>query len=293
MIKVMQGTYNESVIMYGFGDNSSPITISGDTSNGGKPTMDGGGSLTMGIGIVESRNIIIENLKFINYTDEGVLVGFSSKITLKTSEFTANGRASIEPDYDGEGFGIQVSDSSSITIEASTFINNGPGAERRANNIMGTGIDTFEMKNSVIRGNTSSKNIGGGVLVEDGENVLVENNLIEQNDLDVSQDGWWDAGIWVDGGKNITVRGNTIKDNLGPGIEVSDEDLNYPTGYVVENNSITGNYFSLYTFNFGVCPRPASDILLWQNNSVVNNSYSGELLDEWELDSGQQILCSR
>ena len=40
----------------------------------------------------------------------------------------------------------------------------------------------------------------------------------------MSADEWWDAGIWVDGGADVRLVRNTIQDNLGPGIEISDED---------------------------------------------------------------------
>ncbi len=58
-IKILPGTYNESVILYGFGSGDAPITISGVESDGAKPVMDGQNTLTMGIAIVAILNIII------------------------------------------------------------------------------------------------------------------------------------------------------------------------------------------------------------------------------------------
>ena len=55
----------------------------------------------------------------------------------------------------------------------------------------------------------------------------MKRNRIYGNDLDVSADEWWDAGIWVDGGADVPLVRNTIQDNLGPGIEISDEDFNH------------------------------------------------------------------
>lgn len=293
-INILPGTYKESVILGLFGSDSAPITISGIDDGSGQPViLDGDRCLTMGIGIGESQNFIIENIEFQNYTDEGLYVFISSSVIIRDCVFTSNGFESIEPDFNGEGFGLIVVDTSDVTIENNEVFKNGPGPKAKA--IMGTGIDTFAMSDSVIRDNSSHDNIGGGILVEDGVNVLVENNLIENNDLDATAEGWWDAGIWIDGGYGITARGNTIRNNLGPGIQVSDEDLQYYNdpkasyGYLVEDNIITGNYFGLYTFNFGQCPLPPTDILIWQNNTLENNVYEGTLDPENKLE--EQLLC--
>lgn len=58
---------------------------------------------------------------------------------------------------------------------------------------MGTGINTFGNRNLVIADNSSFRNIGRGILVEDSWEVVVERNQIYEN-------------------------------NLGPGLEVSNED---------------------------------------------------------------------
>ena len=120
--------------------------------------------------------------------------------------------------------------------------------------------------------NTSTRNTGGGILVEDSADVLVENNTISDNDLDASIDEWWDGGIWVDGGHDITLRGNTITDNLGPGIEISDEDNQQPYGYLLENNTVTGNYYGIYIWNFTDEGMPGDDVLRMVNNDITGNT---------------------
>jgi len=250
-------------------------------------------------GTYSISNQFAENLEFRNYTDEGLLVALSSDVTIRNNVIQHNGSNSIEPDYNGEGFGLNITDASNILIENNRVVQNGPGAERRARSIMGTGINTYAAKQMIIRGNLSSNNVGGGILVEDGVQVVVENNMIEKNDLDVSADGWWDAGIWVDGGHDVTIRNNTIRNNLGPGIEVTDADLQYykypdaTRGYVVTNNIISGNYWALYTYNFGQCPLPPKEILVWENNSIEKNRYTGSLPDEFEYDREKQLLCDK
>lgn len=135
---------------------------------------------------------------------------------------------------------------------------------------VGTEINAYGISNSVIRNNRSYDNRGGGILVEDSVQVVVDSNEIYSNDLDVTADEWWDGGIWLDGGRNVTVRNNVFRDNLGPGIQISDEDRQSPTGYVLENNRSNGNYFGIYIWNFGTTGFPPDSVL-----RLVGNDFSG------------------
>jgi parallel beta-helix repeat protein len=100
----------------------------------------------------------------------------------------------------------------------------------------------------------------------------VEDNRVDGNDLDASRFEWWDGGIWLDGGGDVLVRNNQFVNNLGPGIQVSDEDLQSPTGYRLENNTSSGNYFGIYIWNFGECPYPDEDVLTRSGNDFTRNS---------------------
>ena len=102
---------------------------------------------------------------------------------------------------------------------------------------MGTGINTRNCIHCQIQSNRSYNNTGGGIFFEDGVDMLIEGNEVFDNDLDATIDGWWDGGIWIDGGRDIIVRNNMFRDNLGPEIQISDEDLPNPYGYVLENNN--------------------------------------------------------
>ncbi len=223
-LRLLPGVYRESVILGMFGDPEQPITFQGVIRDGQRPVLDGGGELTMGIALVESQNVVVEGLEFRNYTDEGLLVLLGSKVVIRDNRFVGNGRGSIEPDYEGEGFGVNLLGVREALVEGNEAYGNGPSEARQARGLLGTGINTYELKDSVIRDNYSHDNIGGGILVEDGENVLVEGNRIEANWLDAAGD-YWDGGIWVDGGRKITLRGNLVVGNHGPGIELSDEDV--------------------------------------------------------------------
>jgi hypothetical protein len=108
------------------------------------------------------------------------------------------------------------------------------GSDIAQQGILGTGIDTYKLERATIRDNHAHDNIGGGVLVEDGVNVLVENNQIDHNELNAGGE-YWDGGIWFDGGHDTKVHCNMIASNHGPGIQISDEDVQYQEasfGYV-------------------------------------------------------------
>lgn len=285
---VLPGTYYESVILGAFGDDGAPIMIKGVVEDGKYPVLDGEGKRTLGIALVESQNFVIEGLEFRNYSESGVRILVGSDFIVRDTLFVDNGRTSIDPDSDGEGFGIDIDGVKNVLIEDSEFSGNGPNQERWENFTLGMGINTYEIENSIIRNNYVHDTIGGGILVEDSQNVLVENNRIEDNELDANGD-YWDGGIWVDGGRNITLRGNTITGNHGPGLNLSDEDVQYPsasTGYIVEGNIVTGNLFGAYTWNFGVCPVP-SDAILFNDNQIEGNQEKDMWCEEWTCGEGE------
>ena len=147
--------------------------------------------------------------------------------------------------------------------------------------MLGTGINTFMCTDCVIRNNHSYENVGGGILVEDGVNVLVEGNEVIANYLDATEDEWWDGGIWIDGGHDIIVRNNEFRDNLGPGIQISDEDHQQPYGYVLENNTSRNNYYGIYIWNFGTSELPPESVLRLTNNLFQDNSVQDVWIEDW------------
>ncbi len=278
--------------MASFGDGRSKIVIKGVEENGKKPVLDGGGTRTMGIAIVEGNNISLEDIEFRNYTDEGLHVSRSKKIEVKSSVFHHNGFHSVEPDNEGEGFGVSFIEVTDVKIENNLVYDNGPEARLKAKGILGMGIDTYRLENALIKANTVYGTAGGGLLVEDGINVEVIENEIYNNDLNPGGD-YLDAGIWIDGGHHIMVRGNNIHDNNGPAIQVSDSDLKYPyqsCHYKVVHNTFTNNYWALYVDNFGACPFPRARVLIYKNNISRNNRYPGGN-PEYEQGAYGDVLC--
>lgn len=288
-LNILPGTYHASVVMGAFGGPQGPITIRGLPDGDAIPILDGRSTLTMGLALVESTNIVVENLHFRNYTDEGLLVLLGADLIIRDNLFTHNGRASIDPEMYGEGFGLNVLGARRVLIQGNQAIANGPNQQRWQNFTLGTGINTFELQDATIIANQVHDNIGGGILVEDGLNILVADNHITANQLDANGD-YWDGGIWVDGSRNVTLRGNQIIANNGPGINISDEDVQYPDssyGLIIEGNLITDNLFGLYIWNYGVCPLPGESILLLIDNQIQDNTLADLHCLDWACGDSQ------
>ena len=100
----------------------------------------------------------------------------------------------------------------------------------------------------------------------------MEGNEIYNNDLDASADEWWDGGLWLDGGHDVTVRDNVFRDNLGPVIEISDDDNQNPYGYVLENNVCIRNYWGIFIWNLGSSDWPPENIIQRSGNQFTDNS---------------------
>jgi parallel beta-helix repeat protein len=273
---IMAGTYHEKVLLQNLGHPSAPITVKGETGT----VLDGLGSMTIGIWCEQCTNLVFEKLEIRNYTDIGIGALMSSAITFRSLEVHHNGFAVQFRDWEFEGYGIEADECSGVLIENNDVYQNGPNPQL-PDLLMGTGINTFGCSDSIIRNNQCHENIGGGILVEDGLNVLVEGNNVYDNDLDATAEEWWDGGLWVDGGHDITIRNNTFTGNLGPGIQISDEDIQEPYGYILENNTSTGNYYGIYIWNFGSEDWPPERILQRSGNLFENNSVLDIWIEAW------------
>ena len=285
-IVVAAGTYEEGIELTGLGvtlqdkDNGDGTIVLMGADENDKPVLDGQGTTRMGFWCENCSNIEVSNLIFTNYTDIGIGFSGGSNLTMSGLEATDNGFAVQLTDWDFEGYGIFVENASDVLIENCQAYRNGPNPQ--GDIYMGTGINMYGCTDSIMRNNISNDNIGGGYLIEDSENILFENNVARRNDLDVSFDGWWDGGLWLDGGRDVTVRNNTFTDNLGPGIEISDEDLQNPTGYVLENNTSTGNYWGIFIWSFGTDDWPDEDIIRQSGNDFSGNSRGDVAIVPWE-----------
>ena len=280
-INILPGTYTESLGILQCGSDKDTIHITGYQ---GTPVLDGQDKKTMGIYCEECTNLIFEKLTIQNYTDMGIGFSECEDITLRNLTVRENGHRVQLVDWELEGYGIHAENSRKVTIIQNNVYRNGPEPKVIPDRILGTGIDTYGNVDVLIKDNKSYQNIGGGILVEDSKQVLVENNEVYENDLDATADEWWDGGLWLDGGEDVTVRNNIFRDNLGPGIEISDEDLQKPTGYVLENNESTNNYYGIFIWNFGTSSWPPDSVLTQSGNQFTDNLCQDVWIEAWDSD---------
>lgn len=273
-IEVMPGVYTESVNL----GEAHSLNISGQSTDA---ILDGQGERALGFWCSDCRNILVGNLTVRNYTDIGVGVYRSEEVSLYNLVVQHNGFAVQLDDWELEGYGIHVDESANVQVTECEVFENGPQPQT-PDLLMGTGINTYQCQNCLISQNKAYNNIGGGILVEDGENVYVGRNVVFGNNLDATPDGWWDGAIWVDGGHNIEVSNNIIFNNHGPGLQISDEDNQQPTGYVISSNTITGNLYGIYLWNFGTTDWPPMDIVTLEDNVIVDNIERDIWIVDWE-----------
>lgn len=234
--------------------------------------LDGRGTAPFGFFCDSCADVVVEGLEIRGFTDIGVGFTRSTNVTLHGLSVHGNGIDVQYVAWELEGYGIHVDASQRVTISGNDVFDNGPDATRSPAAILGTGINTYGNRDVVIDGNNSHHNRGGGILVEDSERVVVSGNLVEANDLDATAEEWWDGGIWIDGGADVVVTGNVVRDNTGPGIQVSDEEHQSPHGYVLTGNVSTGNLFGLFVWGFGTDGLPSEWVLTMDGNDISGNS---------------------
>ncbi len=277
-VLVLPGIYTEALTLENVGNSNVPTTIRGE---GGVAVLDGQRTMTIGLWCEDCTDFTFENLEIRNYSDIGIGVSLSSNITMRNLEVHHNGYDAQLVGWEIEGYGISVDECQKVTVENSEVYRNGPQPQL-PDRLMGTGIDVYMCTDCIIRNNQSHDNIGGGILVEDSINVLVERNEVFSNDLDASAEEYWDGGIWIDGGHHVTVRNNVFRNNLGPGIQISNEDHQQPHDYVLEDNIITENYYGVYIWNFGTSGFPPESILRMSNNQIFGNTVQDVWIVPWD-----------
>ncbi|MBI2441869.1 MAG: right-handed parallel beta-helix repeat-containing protein [Lentisphaerae bacterium] len=162
------------------------------------------------------------------------------------------------------GYGIYVN-GDGLVIENNTVTHNGALPSGGG----GGGIEGYGMINTLIRSNECSFNFGNGILIEDSVATVAEYNTANSNDCRAPDGTWFAAALWLDGGHHVTVRRNRFDHNLGPGIEISDEESAAPYAYEVSSNNANSNYWGIYLWGF---TRPAAEPINITGNTLSDNS---------------------
>ncbi len=127
---------------------------------------------------------------------------------------------------------------------------------------------------AVFEGNTSYRHCiyfgidcgwdGGGMKFTRGENILVKDNHVYEND---------GRGLWSDVFiKNIIYEGNIVENNVGPGIN---HELSYDA--IVRNNTVKGNGtgFSIWGWGAQILIQNSTDVEVHDNTVVVPANADG------------------
>ena len=271
-IVILKGTYHESIDLEDY-TPAQRITIQGENAQTGRPedqpVFDGENTKKYFMYCFDNcANITIEYLTIQNYRWTGLLFFRSSNIQLRYLHVSHTGLVWI-PDLEDWGDGLRFDECSDCLVENSTIENT--GGISSDNDLHGHGIVLFGSTNTTIRNNTIANIKGDGMVVEDSCHIVVEGNEI--TDVDVRRATWFGGGIDTDGGFDIIIRNNVIRNSNGPGINIGDEEIQYPKrsrGWKIDGNTIEGHKFGLYIWNFGMCP-PTDDILQATNNTYANN----------------------
>jgi parallel beta-helix repeat protein len=288
-VRILPGTYAESVVLSAFGtDNLSVIVRGVPDDDGNPPVLEGGGTLQVGLGLEDCKNFIIEGLELRGFTDAGMWVRGGSSIVLEDNVFRDNGRRSVDPDLGGEGYGLSAVSAEGLTVTGNLFAANGPGPERRDEAILGAGFHAQALSNSALRDNQAHDNLGAGIRVENATNLRLQANDLSGNLLDAAGQGWSGA-LWVDGGGEITIQGNDIRDNHGPGLQISDARASGAAGFLVQDNSVRANRWGVYLWNFGACPYPDQERLSFVENDIAASTEADHWCEEWRC--GEEQPC--
>ncbi len=292
-VYVAPGRYEESILLSEFGQKGVPIRIVGQSGpNGEKPVLDGGRHFTYGIAIIgedeahKSYSFVVENLEFANYTDAGFAAITAEDITLRNSILRDNGFHGMNPENNGEGMGADFVEVIGLVVDGVEGIHNGPEDAVWQQGILGGDISVWGSQDVVVRNCTTHDTIGNGLLFEDTVHALAEDNRFTHALLTAPHEEV-DGAIWVDGGHDILIRHNVVADNQGPGLQISDEEVQHPYGYVFEGNIVTGNQVGVFIWNFGVCPWPDESIVKMVDNVFRDNRDGVVRCEPWGCGEGQ------
>lgn len=265
---ILPGVYNEACY-FDSEEYDELVTIEGKSG----AILDGKGIEYEGLIIECSSNIRVSGLEVRNYKCAGINVLDSSNIIVSDNKVHDNGFDSSDYEWDHEGYGINLKYSENTVTDGNIVYANGPSHEIIDKfGKLGTGINTYELYDSQIINNKIYDNRGGGILIEDGIDIIATGNTSKNHRVEAYYDPkypeegkWWCGGIWIDGGSLVLVSNNSFVDNKA-GILISNFDEQEPYGYEIKKNKLSFNYYGIEIMDF--TPPLDKNVI-----NIVNNKY--------------------
>ena len=214
---ITNNTMNENGIsIYGSPENWTSHTMGTSNTVNGKPVYYyknvTGFTVPYGAGQVVLANcswITVENQNCSNGS-VGIMVGYSSNITLMNNICSAN-----------NAHGIQLYRSSNCTITNNTCSSNNDN-----------GIYLWDSNACTITNNTCSSNNDHGIVISTSNDCTIENNTYSSNNGN---------GIYLISSSDCTIENNTCSSNNNDGIRLS-----FSSDCTITNNTMNENGISIY-----------------------------------------------
>jgi len=309
---IVNRCFNNTVTIIG----AQEVVLDGQVDLEGQTVLDGQivlrdqEGISGAIYIERSSNIIISGLKVRNYKAYGIYAVGSFDVKVVDNQVFNNGSNNLAEVVNNdesvsvvgkEGHGIDFRYSYNMIADSNIVYENCPSQLiQDTYGRLGTGINTYGLRNSKIINNIIYDNRGGGILVEYGIDVRVNDNDVYGHRYEVFKDPktpadgkWHCGGIWVDSGTKIYINGNIFSDNIA-GIFLTnlhlwggEPDPNDPQKtinvFTITNNELTDN-------NYGI----EIELVAWKENefnvwawvNVLDEDYiKGENGESVEVDN--------
>ncbi len=161
-IRVLPGIYSFAIVLEKCNPQAE-IVIEG---HNGIPVFDGKKTLPGALFFEKCSNLSINGIEFKNYTDFGIGGTYCKKISFTNLILQNNGRKVQLTGWEMEGSGLIINESEEVLIANCEAYQNGPNPQIFPDHMMGSGIDCFKLKNSVVRNNRTHNNTRKDVCIE-------------------------------------------------------------------------------------------------------------------------------
>ncbi len=286
---ILAGIYNDSIVTEDFGSVDAGITVRGESQQN-QPVFDGQNRKKILWRCFRCKGITLENIEVRNY--RATAVGFFTGENITVRNVTFRNVARETGDWvSGGSSALALIEVTNFKVERVQVFDSGFRDIQSAD--AGMLVNCWNCQDGTISSSVVRNYEGVGILIEDSQNVIVENSTVQNGQNDMGD--WWTSGYWLDGGLNCVLRQNTADNNTGPGIQVSDSEVQYPQGFsknfVIEKNTLRRNTIGIYIWNYGQCPAPEDAVTL-RNNVFEGNDQDIKCL-EWACGVGQPCVTEK